>query len=92
MVVENPEAYLKDFVSHWERTLPDLTDVPAFEPEALSFWVRHHNKKSKKKRRKVKKAHRLLPGVCAKWLNLGVDFAIKNNKWPVKMQVGASSK
>ena len=87
MVVENPEAYLKNFVSHWERALPDLTDVPNFDPEQLSFWLRHHKQKTKKKPRKLKKPHRLLPGVCAKWLNLGIDFAIKNNKWPVKMVV-----
>ena len=47
MVVENPEVYLKAFLKHWESSLPDLTDVPAFAPEQLSFWVRHH--KSKKK-------------------------------------------
>lgn len=86
MVVNNPKAYLKVFVYHWENSLPDLTDVPTFGADELSFWIRHH-KKSKKKNRKVKKPHRLLPGVCAKWFNLGVDFAIQNNTWPVRMQV-----
>ena len=40
----------------------------------------------------MKKPHRLLPGVCAKWLNLGIDFAIQNNMWPVKMQVQEDDK
>ena len=86
MVVRHDDAYLPKFLAYWETQLPDLTDLPKFDPDQLSFWVRHRKRiKKKGKRVKVKKPHRLLNGVCAKWLNMSLDWAIKHNKWPVRM-------
>jgi len=88
MVVKHADAYLTKFLAYWENKLPDLTDLPQFAPDQLSFWVRHRKRVTKKNRRvKVKKPHRLLQGVCAKWLNMSLDWAIKHNKWPVRIYV-----
>jgi len=90
MVALNPTAYLKVFIKYWKDRLPDMTDVPKYNPDQLSFWIRHR-KHVKKKAKKVKKPHRLLRGVCAKWFNLALDFAIEQNRWPVKIQLQNSS-
>ena len=69
-MVNNPKAYQKDFVKHWESSLPDLTDVPNFGPEQLSFWIRHH-KKTKKKKRKIKKNTPFAARCMRKMVKLG---------------------
>jgi len=56
--------------------MPDLTDVPEIPHESMRIW-----KKANKKDRK--KPHNMLPGICAKYANTAIDFAIEHCKWPV---------
>ena len=92
MLVAFPVKYIPPFLALWKQHLPDLSDLPTFDPveESLSFWLRYLKKKDLarrkgKKRKKAKKPHRILKGVCAQWLNQGVDFAISNNEWCVRV-------
>ena len=48
MVVKHDDAYLPKFLAYWETQLPDLTDLPKFDPDQLSFWVRHRKRIKKK--------------------------------------------
>ena len=78
-IIVSTSEYLEKHIDHWLDNLPDLSDMPNIRHESLRFWARQ-----KKKDRK--KPHKLLKGLCAKWLNASLDYGISQNKWPVVFQ------
>ena len=77
-VVETPQKYLSLFLSHWgmPERMPDLSEGRSIEIKKLRFW-------KNLKCTMALKEHKTLPGLCAKWLHIALDFAISQNKWPV---------
>ena len=77
-IVENPRAFLGLFLSYWgdPKRLPDLSEGRSIDVKKLGFW------KNVKCTASLK-AHKNLPGLCAKWLHIALDFAIAQNQWPV---------
>lgn len=78
VVVEHPKKYLSMFLQYWGETerMPDLSEHKVIAHQKLGFW------------RNVKctsslKPHKNLPGLCAKWTHIALDFAMSQNKWPV---------
>ena len=73
------DELLEKHIRYWVDRMPDISDKPQMPPSEMKFW--------KKQARKSRlKPHPSLPGVCAVWLNGAIDFAIKNNKWPVRFK------
>ena len=81
----NDESLIEKHVDFWSNNMPDISDKPLIEPEQLQFWL-------KQKRRDRKKPHTILKGVCGKWLNMAIDFAISKNKWGVQFVNDAGDK
>ena len=70
--------YIIWFVSFHVNHLPDVSEFPTINDKDLHLW----KKKSKKDKRN--KEHSVLRALCAKWVNIAIDFAIKMNKWAVR--------
>ena len=58
-VVQDPKL-LEQFIDHWLKCLPDLSDFPTMKADELQFWL----KKTKSKR--APKPHAILQGVAGK--------------------------
>ena len=69
------------FVSFYLDHLPDISEVPEITDTNLRLWMRKQGKVKKKDR---KKPHNVLGGLCGKWVNMAIDFAIEMNEWAVK--------
>ena len=79
LVVEEPDKYLSAFLDYWGEHLPDLSEGRPPKLQELQFW---------KSGCAALKAHTTLPGLCAKWLHIAIDFAIAHNQWPVRFMKG----
>ena len=77
MVLQAPKEHLEKFLHYWgaSERRPDLSLGRSPDPKKLQFWLQKN---------KNLKAHTSLPGMCAKWTHIAIDFAISQNKWPVK--------
>ena len=78
LVVEHPGLYLTLFLQHWGHPsrLPDLSEGRTIPLEKLRYW-------ENQKITKALKPHKTLPGLCAKWAHIAMDFAIAQNHIPV---------
>ena len=78
VVVEHPKKYLSIFLQYWGEParMPDLSEGKSIEHSKLEFW-------KNMKVTKLLKAHKSLPGLCAKWAHIALDFAISQNQIPV---------
>ena len=77
-VVEHPREYLTLFLQYWGHPsrLPDLSEGRTIPVEKLQFW-------QNQKITKDLKAHKSLPGLCAKWSHIALDFCMAQNHIPV---------
>jgi hypothetical protein len=80
VVLRNPDKYLKDYVRHKVETLPDMTDRVEYKPSDLCFWQKNTSGKV------TKGPHKILPGMCAKWLHKACDFCIAKGYYPVMFE------
>ena len=57
MLVAFPVKYIPPFLALWKQHLPDLSDLPTFDPveESLSFWLRYLKKKRSSEEERQKK-------------------------------------
>ena len=78
LVVRQPDKYLDGYIKHRTGNLPDTTDMVVFKVTELQFWMKTGGPKGKKC------PHKILAGLCGKWLHKGVDFAISKNVWCIK--------
>ena len=80
VVLRNPDKYLKNYVHHKVSTLPDMTDRVEYKPSDLCFWQKNTSGKV------TKGPHKILPGMCAKWLHKACDFCIAKGYYPVMFE------
>ena len=77
-MVAHPQKYLSMFLQFWgcPERMPDLSENKTVLHDKLGFW------KNVKCTASLK-PHKNLPGLCAKWTHIALDFAMSQNKWPV---------
>lgn len=76
--MEHPQKYLSLFLQYWGHAerMPDLSEHKTVSHDKLGFWKNVKCTSSLK-------GHKNLPGLCAKWTHIALDFAMSQNKWPV---------
>jgi hypothetical protein len=79
--IVNDRVLQERVIDHYTKVknIPDVSDKPTIPDENMGLW-------QKQKTKSRLKAHSLMRGVCGKWLNNSYDYAIANNKWPVRFK------
>ena len=70
VICQFPDKYLSLFLEYHRGKLPDMSEGKKYVPEDLRYWRGTGALSS------GLSAHKELPGLCAKWVNLSLDFTM----------------
>ena len=70
VICQFPDKYLSFFLEYHRTRLPDMSEGKKVIAKDLKYWRGAGSLSA------VLSQHSQLPGLCAKWVNLSVDFAM----------------